>query len=84
MNSTSVFRPFNLNSNVKVKITPLGHSIREKFYATYGITPGQLEKDSEGFSKMQLWQVMQIFGDHMRLGMPEQPISCDILIEDKP
>jgi len=84
MNSTSVYRPFNLNSYVKIKITPLGQSIREKFYASYGIKARPLDKDSEGFTKMQLWQVMQIFGEHMHFGRPEQPISCDILIEDKP
>jgi len=84
MTYTSVYRPFNLNNNVKVKITPLGQSIREKFYASYGIKARPLDKDSEGFTEMQLWQVMQIFGEHMHFGLPEQPISCHILIEDKP
>lgn len=78
---------FNINENVKIKLTKLGEKIllekHTKLRADIllrtnndAVGPYSPRKtDSEGYTEMQLWQVMQDFGPHMGLGneLPIEP-----------
>ena len=58
----------NLNEIVKVKLTDCGKKI---FYMHYSNSKIVLEKDKEGYSEFQLWELMNIFGEYMGLGFKE-------------
>lgn len=70
--------PFNVNSWVKVKLTPKGKEIlntTKKF-------PTALPVDEQGYCKFQLWVFMQYFGDSIYLGCPDMFDTNIILIKD--
>ena len=63
---------FNINDYVKVKLTAYGCKIHVEYYSKY--LPNNLMSnpkfilpiiDEEGFTKYQLWEFMNIFGEHM-------------------
>jgi len=81
---------FNMNDYVKVKITDFGFKILEeqhqdllKRIPTYD-TPFEEVRprvDESGWTKMQLWMIMQKFGPYMGM-VQEQPIEINITIEE--
>ena len=72
------YKTFNINEIVKVKLTQKGkliyleHQIEiQKRFNRDRIkidVPLNVEIDSEGFSSLQLWRFMEIFGSHMYCG----------------
>lgn len=76
---------FNINDCIKVKLTAYGCKIHIEYYSKY--LPKSLMStpknyvpviDEEGFTKYQLWEFMNIFGEHMT--MTEEQVIQDNLI----
>lgn len=67
---------FNINENVKVKLTPFGILLyKHKFDCEPNL-------DENGYYKAQLWNIMSIFGEYMMLGRfgDELPFATDIFV----
>ena len=81
--------PFNVNDDVFVKITDYGKSCMAKddleFSRKYGdILPARkIVEDADGWSRWQLWVLMQIFGKHVSMGQ-NNPFEMNIMIDYKP
>jgi len=81
---------FNINDNVKVRLTELGRKILDdrydehvkKFPATKQLGRHDPKDDSDGWSEWQLWEIMAIFGEHIGNGFP-LAFDTDIRIDDK-
>lgn len=71
----------NLNESVKFKLSEYGKEIyRCRF--EYNREP---ELDDDGYMEMQLWVFMNIFGEHMILGISEvlKPLEIIYELEDE-
>lgn len=67
----------NLNENVKFKLSEYGKEIyRHRF--EYNREP---ELDDDGYMEMQLWVFMNIFGEHMIMGISEVVKPLEIIYE---
>jgi len=78
---------FNMNDNVKVKLTKKGVGIYysqndelNKHCRTPHIPP-KLVVDSDGFCSFQMHELMLIFGSHCRLGM-NPPFETEIILSE--
>ena len=64
---------FNLNHQVRVKLTPRGRAILERTNAAYRATLGGEwplpKEDAEGWSTWQLWSLMEELGPHISMGV---------------
>jgi hypothetical protein len=85
---------FNMNDYIRVKLTARGVAIHKQSHeklmnamrpnGAYEVPkwlayePPKLEAD--GYWREQLWQVMQLFGPHILVGM-YSPIETEIIIE---
>jgi hypothetical protein len=88
-------RGMNLNDTVYVKLTDYGRELMLKNYdalwAGRAVPPYKFnlpQEDADGFSRWQLWALMQEFGPHICLGMrhpfdliirlqePAEPVGC--------
>jgi len=70
---------FNINNNVRVKLTDKGREIHRKKYDNlwngyHSLPYIPVEEDENGWSTWQLWQLMSNFGDSMYNG-------CDLPFE---
>src|SRR3989338_1593554 len=65
----------NFNDQVWVKITQEGEQVRDKYYKGLKMETPPFEKDAEGWTKMQLHEVAQLFGSEMYNGNPHLPIE---------
>ena len=79
---------FNLNDPVKVKLTPKGRNILVKRHNRFIITTKEEVKkmhpvDDEGYTVFQLWNLMQIFGEHIYMGDTNPPFEMNIIIVTK-
>lgn len=82
-------KSINLNDTVKVKLTDHGKDI---FYHQYDelneslgkqlISPCFPRVDEEGFTKMQLWQLMKLYGPYIDLGKENPFEQLRIYFED--
>jgi hypothetical protein len=70
----------NINDTVRFKETPYGKTVREAHWKHYGIVAAPLEKDADGWSTSQLWDIMAVYGSAIHLG-GEVPIETEIEIE---
>lgn len=77
---------FNINDYVKVKLTDHGREIHKQQYEQwfkdmpwYEYTPPQ--EDAEGWSKWQMWDLMQTFGAVLYNGC-KLPFETEIEIEE--
>lgn len=81
------FVPFNINGNVRVKLTPKGVAILHEAHealraAAPSIGPWRPpEVDAEGFTHFQAWGLMEAFGPHISIGMNNTPFETNIQIE---
>ncbi len=85
---------FNINDNVMVKLTGFGRQkLRENHdHLFLFISPEYLEKhpykpvkeDKDGWSKWQLWHLMEELGQYCHLGMNDQPFNTNIKIVATP
>jgi hypothetical protein len=70
---------FNVNEYVRVKLTEEGRAYHRKWYRTrYPMLEYRAPDESDdGWSKWQLWSLMQEFGDGIYMGGP-MPFSTTI------
>lgn len=70
----------NSNDRVRVKLTNRGRQILEKYYGKWieleSFVP--YTQDAAGYYKFHLWELMQIFGPSMYMGM-EVPFEHNIM-----
>ncbi|MCC8043885.1 MAG: hypothetical protein LIP12_00095 [Clostridiales bacterium] len=77
---------------MKVKLTPFGTEI---YYHKYDevnkaiikrhgkpIEPKMPKIDNDGFTEFQLWEFIQLYGDHIGLGIPNVIVDNNFYIED--
>jgi hypothetical protein len=72
-------KKFNLNDNVLIKLTDRGRQVlkeqHEQFNLDFPSMPDDykkyrpLKEDINGYSKWQLWVLMEKFGTHIHIGM---------------
>ena len=68
---------FNINESVRVKWTPAGLAAVEEWHReglgemAEGLPVTEADVDADGFTSIQLWQLMQIVGPRLRFGMIE-------------
>ena len=78
---------FNLNQNVRVQLTEEGREIHRKGYEDlvkqfpnisyeYEVP----KEDKDGWSKWQMWNLIQIFGSHIAMGIAS-PFNTTIILE---
>lgn len=77
----------NLNDEVLVKVTPEGETAYQEYYRAVfkgsSVDIPTLERDADGYSRMQLWEVANIFGPHMYMGAA-LPIETELkFVEEK-
>lgn len=70
---------FNINYKVRVKLNRWGRGIYMDHYAKYGVECEPPERDSDGWSEFQLWNLMEIYGPHMTIGM-KVPFETEIAL----
>jgi hypothetical protein len=80
--------PFNVNHSVHVKLNAKGIEILRKKHQELArvvpsIGPFELKTDEFGFTKFQLWALMETFGAHISMGMC-CPFETEILIPKDP
>jgi len=83
---------FNINEEVKVRLTVAGHQVYEKHTIArnvelrkYGIRINLGEEhpeDTNGWSRWQMWELMTIFGPHMGVGSIPM-FDTEIIIPEK-
>lgn len=74
----------NLNERVKFKLSERGKEIYRHRYDGYGFEYNrEPELDDDGYMSMQLWMFMQIFGEHMVMGMSEVLKPLEIIYEKR-
>ncbi len=75
----------NVNDFVRVKLTKRGIEIYEDYYKDILLCKGvgniSPEIDKDGYTRLQLWELMNIFGKSMVMGCTV-PFETTILIED--
>jgi hypothetical protein len=86
---------FNINQYVYIRLTEVGYATwkerHDDMYRPYPAYHSEIkpiehykqQANDEGFIKMQLWEVMQLFGHKMGNGMPV-PFETEILLEIDP
>lgn len=86
-------KSLNLNTDIKVKLTPLGAEIY--FHKNDHLIKPQMSEeakkmlsgkmpriDEDGFTTFHLWKFMQIFGNKIGLGMPNVIEPIDIVFDE--
>ena len=79
---------FNINTIVRVRLTPAGRAFHaaqfaiSKIRTDHGLTYIPPTEDAEGWSKWQLWSLMQEFGSECYAGNPGLPFATVIEIPD--
>ena len=83
-NITEKFVKTNLNLYIKVKLNDYGKHIHYDYwkdiYEGCNI-PYKLECDEDGYTTFQIYDFMNVFGEHAHLGGRPFLETCDILIE---
>ncbi len=81
-------KSFNINNCVRIRLTPFGITILKiEHENAHSKVPfiGEFnppDVDEDGYCEMQLWKVMQVFGEYMHNGALNQPFEMIIQIED--
>ncbi|MDT2864681.1 hypothetical protein [Vagococcus carniphilus] len=78
-----MYKKFNINKSIKVKLTRHGIAVYKERYANIGLTDVTVNIDDEGYSKFQMHDLMSIFGSSMYMG-GNLPFQTEILIEESP
>jgi hypothetical protein len=78
----------NLNETVKVKLTDLGKDIYyhqfddlNECYGRQIVKPRFPKCDDEGYTKFQLWEFMELYGEHMGMCKPNVIEPLEIVYE---
>lgn len=83
-------KSFNINYNVRVKLTEQGKQMLEKDHNEFWSSHGKLnehpyephKEDKDGYVEFQLWSLMYQLGKYCILGC-EPPFDTVILIDEK-
>jgi hypothetical protein len=78
----SPLKSFNINDYVYVRLNDTGRKIYGDYWAKYSCEPIPLIEEDNGYSKWQLWDLMNVFGEHIFNGC-RMPFDCNILIQEK-
>jgi len=70
---------FNINDMVKVKLTKLGRKIYIDSYTRYGLEEPKIVIDVNGYTKFQMWTLMEVFGNYCGMAR-ELPFETNIKI----
>lgn len=78
----------NLNDMIKVKLTDYGRDI---YYHQYdcldGVVPYNPHKypevDEDGYTRMQLWSFIELYGPHISMTQPKVIDPIEIIIEEE-
>ncbi len=75
-------REGNFNDYVLVKVTPAGEKIWDEHWAEVRVIMGNpeagiLERDEDGFTKIQLWELANVFGPAMCNGSRALPVEMN-------
>ena len=70
---------FNINNYVYVRLNEMGKETYRNYYKKLGMSPPRRDEDKNGYSRWQLWHLMQIFGPDISLGF-NIPFETTILI----
>ena len=87
-------KKLNLNEHVRFKLNPMGAEI---FYHQYDdlnkelkargassqLEPYMPSIDGNGFTEMQLWKFMELFGSHIGMGKPNVLEELNLYIDEK-
>ena len=77
----------SFNNPVLVKITPAGeklwhehHAASKELAESIGM-PGlyEITRDKDGYTRMQLWEVANIFGKAMSMGVVDLPVDMNFM-----
>lgn len=69
----------NMNAQVQVVLTKYGAETLNKHYSQFD-TFGSYQNLNEGDAyKTELWQIMQIFGEGIYMGMPQAPFEGNVI-----
>ena len=76
-------KSLNINSNVRIKLTPYGiEKIKKQYGKLYFEESIQPSADKDGFYAIQLWRLMNTFGEDMYMGNTNFPFDSNIEIDD--
>lgn len=73
----------SFDEEVLIRIKPKGEEIYRQQLENIGAPIRELKRDENGYIKMQLWEIMQIFGSSMHIGMVDT-IDLGFQMEEKP
>lgn len=83
-NETEKYAKTNLNHYIKVKLNDYGKKIHHDYWKEIckdaGV-PYELKVDEDGYSSFQIYEFMNIFGEHAYLGCKEFLETLDVLVE---
>ena len=78
----------NLNDTVKVKLTGMGKDIffhqYDEINKSYGrevIKPSYPKVDENGYTSFQLWNLMEVYGNHVGLGK-KLPFETNLIYQE--
>jgi len=75
----------NMNDRVRIRLHDSGRAILRAHATRFGDDHSSLwPVNDEGFAEMHLWEVMQIFGPHIRMGPPPPFETEFFLAKDRP
>lgn len=72
----------NLNDGVKVKLTSFGETILSLYYGKYSDGVYEIPLDDDEYYCTQMWNLMSIFGKHIKFGSTDQPFDMNIVLEN--
>lgn len=75
------FKRMNMNEYVKVKLTPYGKEIFTTHCPQWYLIVSE-RGDKEGYVKIQMWELFEIFGSCLFLGNPNLPFENNEILID--
>ena len=77
------FRGFNVNDQVKVRLTDHGRQVLFDEDQAWRLRDGSSnEEDPDGWSTWQLWDLMATFGKHIYHGC-DVPFETEMLVQER-
>ncbi len=73
---TNISTPFSVHNTVKVQLTDHGRNIMANLNPQW---KERFPEDEDGFSAWLVWELMSIFGPHLKVGS-EWPFAPDMLL----
>ena len=76
-------KALNINSELRIKLTPYGiEKIKKQYGEFYFERSIQPSADENGFYAIQLWRIMNTFGEDMYINNMNLPFETNIEIDD--